>query len=519
MNQWKSSFAIETDCRTLADAMKGADMFVGLSVKGAVTAEMVRTMAENPIIFAMANPDPEISPEEVSAIRNDAIMATGRSDYPNQVNNVLGFPYIFRGALDVRATTVNEEMKLAAAHALAELARTPVPEEVSAAYSGRNQHFGKNYIIPSPFDPRLMEFVPPRVAKAAMDTGVARRPIADMDAYRRELSNRLNPTVGLLGRMFDMLRGQARRVVFAEGEEERALRAAIGFQSGGYGVPILVGYEEVVAAKLKALGADPAAFEIHSARSSDRNADYAERLYKRLQRQGYLKRDAQRLVNRDRNVFSAMMVVSGDADAMVTGLTRNYYQALENISLAVDPKPGVAPFGLTILLAKGRTVFVADTVMNERPSAAELADIAVNAAAAVRHLGHEPRAALLSFSNFGQPMREKADHVREAVSLLEKRGVDFEFEGEMAPDVALDADLLKLYPFARLSGPANLLVMPALHSANIACKLVGAIGGARVIGPILWGFEKSVQIVRMGSHTSDLINMAALAAIGSLGQD
>nr|WP_281299976.1 NADP-dependent malic enzyme [Iodidimonas sp. MBR-14] len=519
LNQWKSAHAVETPLRTLAEAMEGADVFIGLSVEGAVNAEMVKSMAPKPIIFAMANPNPEISPEEVATIRDDAIMATGRSDYPNQVNNVLGFPYIFRGALDVRARTINDEMKIAAAHALAELARTDVPEEVAAAYSGRKHSFGPEYIIPAPFDPRLMEFVPPRVAQAAMDSGVARKPIEDMAAYRRQVSNRLNPTIGLLGEMFDMLTDHNKRVIFAEGEEDRMVRAAMGFQSGGYGQAILIGYEDVVARKLRDMGADPADYDIRSAATSSRNADYTEWLYGRLQRKGYLKRDAQRLVNRDRNAFSACMLAHGDADAMVTGLTRNYYQAIENIQLVIDPKAGVAPFGLTIVMSRDRTVFIADTVMNERPTGSELADIAQNAAAAVRHLGHEPRAAMLSFSNFGQPMREKADHVREAVAILEQRDVNFEFEGDMAPDTALNPDLLKLYPFARLSGPANLLVMPALHSANISTKLVGALGGARVIGPILWGFDRSVQVVRMGSHTSDVLNMAALAAVGSITRD
>jgi len=516
MNRWKAEHATDTNARTLAEAMDGADVFIGLSVKGAVDQAMVKSMAKNPIIFAMANPDPEISPEEVAEVRSDAIMATGRSDYPNQVNNVLGYPYIFRGALDVRARTINEEMKIAAAHALAELARSDVPDEVAAAYSGRRHKFGPDYIIPAPFDPRLMEFVPPAVARAAMDSGVARKSIEDMTAYRREVSSRLNPTVGLLGEMFDMLKEHDIRVVFAEAEEDRVLRAAIGFKSSGYGTPILVGYEEVVREKLEDLGQDPTEFEIHSARSSTRREAYVDYLYARLNRKGYLKRDVVRMVNRDRNVFSACMVATGDADAVVTGLTRNYYQALANVRLAIDPKPGMTPFGLTITLSGGKTVFVADTVINENPTAADLADIAQQAASAVRHLGHTPRVALLSFSNFGQPMREKADHVREAVRLLGSRGAEFEFDGEMAPDIALSGDLLEHYPFTRLSGPANVLVMPALDSANISYKLVGALGAARVIGPLLWGFSKSVQIVRMGSHTSELLNMAALAAVGAL---
>ena len=516
LNQWKSRFAVETRLRTLDEAMKGADVFIGVSVAGAVTQDMVKSMAKKPIIFAMANPDPEISPEDVAEIRDDAIMATGRSDYPNQVNNVLGFPYIFRGALDVRARTINEEMKIAAAKALAELARSDVPDEVADAYSGRRQSFGPDYIIPVPFDPRLIEYVPPLVARAAMETGVARRHIEDMEAYRRELAGRLDPAMSFVGDMFERLSGHDRRVVFAEAEEDRVLRAAIGFKTAGYGTPVLVGYDDTVADKLRELGADPDEFEIHNARATDRRNTYLKFLYERLGRHGYLWRDVVRLVNRDRNVFSACMVANGDADALVTGLTRTYYQALDNLRLVIDPKPNMTPFGLTIVLARGRPVFIADTVVNEHPDARELADLTEHTAAAVRHLGHEPRVAMLSFSNFGQPMREKASHVREAAEILRERGVDFEFDGEMAPDTALRQELLDLYPFTRLSGPANVLIMPALHSANISYKLLGELGGARVIGPILWGLSKSAQIVRMGAHTSELLNMAAFAAVGSI---
>jgi len=519
MNAWKAAHAVETELRSLAEAMRGADVFIGLSVKGAVDEAMVESMADKPIIFAMANPDPEIDPEAVRAVRSDAIVATGRSDYPNQVNNVLGYPYIFRGALDVRARMINEEMKIAAARALAELARSDVPDEVAAAYAGRRHKFGPDYIIPAPFDPRLMEFVPPRVAEAAMASGAARATIADMDGYRRAVSSRLNPTVGLLGEMFDMLKEHDKRVVFAEAEEDRVLRAAMSFQSSGYGTPILVGHEDVVHEKLAELDQDPGAFEIRSARSSPRREAYMAYLYERLNRRGYLWRDVARMVNRDRNVFAACMVALGDADAVVTGLTRNYYQALGDLRLAIDPKPSMAPFGLTMSLSGGKTVFIADTVVNESPDASELADIAQQAAAAVRHLGHEPRVALLSFSNFGQPMRQQADHVRGAVDLLAAREPDFEFDGEMAPDVALSEDLLAHYPFTRLSGPANVLIMPALHSASISQKLVRALGGGRVIGPLLWGFSRSIQIVRLGAQTSELLNMAALAAVGAVEEE
>ena len=516
MNQWKSAHAADTKARTLEEAMKGADIFIGLSVKGAVTAEMVKSMTYRPIIFAMANPDPEIAPEEVAAIREDAIMATGRSDYPNQVNNVLGFPYIFRGALDVRAKTINDEMKIAAARALAELAREDVPDEVATAYSGRRPYYGPNYIIPAPFDPRLIEYVPPHVAKAAIDTGVARRTIDDMESYRRTLGARMNPTVAILSQMFEQLKKSPRRVVFAEAEEERVIRAAISFKNMGYGMPVLIGFDERVRENLADMGIEPDTVEIHNARTSTRNEDYVEFLYGRLNRRGFLKRDVQRLVNRDRNVFGACMVALGEADAMVTGITRNYWQALRNIRYVIDPQQGYSPLGLSIVVAAGRTVFIADTAVNERPDAGELADIAMQSAEAVRRLGHEPRVAFLSYSDFGNPMREKADHIREAVEILEGRTVDFEFDGEMAADTALNPELKRLYPFTRLSGPANVLIMPALHSANISSKLLAELGGGKVIGPLLLGLEKSVQITPMGANASDIVNMAGLGAIGAL---
>ena len=516
MNQWKSAHAVDTDARTLAEAMAGADVFIGLSVKGAVDADMVASMADRPIIFAMANPDPEILPEEVREVRDDAIIATGRSDYPNQVNNVLGFPYIFRGALDVRATTINDAMKIAAAEALAELARAEVPDEVAAAYSGQRPSYGPEYIIPAPFDPRLIEFVPPRVAQAAVDTGVARRPVEDMEDYRLELRGRLNPTVATLSQMFELLRDNPQRVVFAEAEEDKIIRAALSFRNNGYGVPLLIGHDEVVRQKLREMGENDEDFEIHNARTSNRTQAYVDYLYARLNRRGYLLRDVQRLVNRDRNAFGACMVALGEADAMVTGVTRHYWQVLENVLLVIDREEGHRPMGLTVVVTGGRTVFIADTTANERPGAETLADIAIQSAAAVRRLGHEPRVAFLSYSNFGSPMREKAAHIREAVRLLDGRAVDFEYDGEMAADTALNADLLAQYPFTRLSGPANVLIMPALHSANISYKLMAELGGGRVIGPLLLGLKKSIQITRMTSSTSDLVNMAGLAAIRAI---
>ncbi|HEY1301521.1 MAG TPA: NADP-dependent malic enzyme [Stellaceae bacterium] len=519
MNQWKSAHAVETNARTLAEALDGADVFFGLSAKGAVDQAMVRAMAAQPIIFAMANPDPEITPEEARAASADAIIATGRSDYPNQVNNVLGFPYIFRGALDVRASTINDAMKIAAAEALAALAREDVPDEVAAAYSGKRLTYGPDYIIPAPFDPRLIWAVPSAVAKAAIDSGVARKPIPDMEAYKRALRGRLDPTAAGLEMIFERVRAQPRRVVFAEGEEEKTIRAALLFAGSGYGTPVLVGREERIKATMGAMGLNsPGGLEIHNARLSQDNPRYTDFVYARQQRRGMLYRDCQRLVNQDRNVFAACMVACGDADAMVTGVTRNSFDALGEVSRVIAVKPGCVLFGLTILLARERTVLIADTLVHEMPSAAELADIAAQAAAKARELGLEPRVALLSYSNFGNPMGKDGQRVRDAVGLLAQRGAGFEYDGEMSADVALDERLMRqLYPFCRLGGPANILVMPELHSANIAAKLLPRLGGGTVVGPLLLGLAHPVQIVNMGATVSDLVNLAALAAHDAIG--
>jgi malate dehydrogenase (oxaloacetate-decarboxylating)(NADP+) len=512
MNQWKSAHAVETKARTLAEAMEGADVFFGLSAKDAVTADMVKSMAAKPIIFAMANPDPEIAPEEVAAIREDAIMATGRSDYPNQINNVLGFPYIFRGALDVRATTINMEMKIAAAQALAELAREDVPDEVAAAY-GTRPKYGSDYIIPVPFDPRLISFVPPAVARAAMDSGVARKPIVDMDAYRQALRSRRDPVAGVLARVFERLRRNPKRVVFAEGEEEQVIRAAASFVHQGLGTAQLVGREERVRETAKAAGIElGGGIEIINARLSQRNANYAAYLYERMQRRGFLFRDCQRLINQDRNHFAASMVALGDADAMVTGVTRNFSLALSDIRHCIDDKPGHRVMGISLVLARGRIVLVADTAVTEMPEADELAAIAVEAAGVARKLGHEPRLALLAFSTFGHPPGERSARVQEAVRLLDHRRVDFEYDGEMAADVALNRGLAAAYPFCRLTGPANVLIMPAFHSAAISTKMLQELGGATVIGPLLVGLDMPVQIVHLNATDADLVNMAALAA-------
>jgi malate dehydrogenase (oxaloacetate-decarboxylating)(NADP+) len=517
MNQWKSAFASKTRARTLAEAVEGADVLYGLSVKGAVTKDMVKSMAAKPIIFAMANPDPEITAEEVEEVRDDAIMATGRSDYPNQVNNVLGFPYIFRGALDVRATTINMEMKIAAARALADLAREDVPDEVAAAYGARPK-YGRDYIIPVPFDPRLIFAVPPAVAKAAMDTGVARKPIADMTLYREQLRSRRDPVAGVLARIFARLRREPKRVVFAEGEEEQVIRAAVSFVHQGLGSAILVGREDRARETAKHAGIELGdGIEIHNARLSNRNTAYAAHLYERLQRKGYLQRDCQRLVNQDRNHFAACMVGLGDADAMVTGVTRNFSGVLEDVRHCIDAKPGHRVMGVSLVLARGRIIVVADTAVTEMPNAEDLAAIAIEAAGVTRKLGYEPRLALLAFATFGHPPGDRAARVQEAVRLLDARRVDFEYDGEMSADVALNPDLMAAYPFCRLSGPANVLIMPAFHSAAIATKMLQELGGATVIGPLLVGLDRSVQIVGLSAKDSDLVNMAALAAYGISG--
>ena len=513
VDQWKAAHATDTPHRTLAEAMVGADVVLGLSAKGAITREMVASMAPNPIIFAMANPDPEITPEDVASVRSDAIMATGRSDYVNQVNNVLGFPYIFRGALDVRARRVNHEMKVACAQALAALAREDVPDEVAAAYRGRKLKFGPDYIIPTPFDPRLIWYIPPFVAQAAMDTGVARKPIEDMEAYRTQLRSRLDPSAALMQNISSAVRAAPnKRVVFAEGEETAVIRAAWGFKQAELGTPILLGREDLIRqnAAEAGLNFDEMAIEIVNARVSEHNIDYTDWLYSRLQRRGYLRRDVQRMINQDRNYFGAAMCARGQADCMVTGVTRNFNMVLKEVRRVLDVKNRM--IGLSILLARGRTLFVADTSIHELPNAEELAEIAIQAAGTVRKLGKIPRVAFLSYSTFGNPPGDRGEKVREAIRILDARGVDFEYEGEMPPELALDPDARAAYPFMRLSGHANVLVMPAIHSAAISTRLVQQLGGATVIGPLLVGLEKSVQIVSLGASVSEIITAATFAA-------
>ena len=513
MNQWKSAHAVKTDLRTLEEAMKGADVFLGVSVKGAVTPEMVAAMADDPVIFAMANPDPEITPEEAQAVRADAIVATGRSDYPNQVNNVLGFPYLFRGALDIHARAINDEMKIACAEALAELAREDVPDEVAMAY-GRKLSFGRDYIIPTPFDPRLIYRIPPAVAKAGMDTGAARRPIVDMEAYEVSLKSRMDPTASILRGIHARAKAAQARMIFAEGDDPRVLRAAVQYQRSGLGKALVVGREGDVKEKLEAAGMGDAyrELEIVNAANTRYLDQYKDFLYQRLQRKGMDRHDIHRLAARDRHVFSALMLAHGHGDGLVTGATRKSAHVLELINHVFDANAEKGAAGVTALLRNGKIVLIADTLVHEWPETEDLANIAERAAGVARHMGLEPRVAFVSFSTFGYPRSERAEKMHLAPAVLEKRGVDFEFEGEMTVDVALNPKSAEAYPFSRLTGPANILVVPARHSASISVKLMQEMGGATVIGPILTGVDQSIQICSTNMTETDILNMAVLAA-------
>ena len=517
LNQWKSAHAIKTKLRTLEEALKESDIFFGLSKGGIVSQKMIESMNDKPIIFAMANPEPEILPEIVREVRPDAIIATGRSDYPNQVNNVLGFPYIFRGALDVRATTINLEMKIAAAKAIASLAKEDVPDEVANAYPGKRPQYGPDYIIPSTFDPRLISKVPPAVAKAAMDSGVARKAIVDMESYTNRLSARLNPSAGLLQSIFQDVKENPKRVIFAEGEEEDMIRAAAIFLNNGMGTPILIGREEIIKDKMNSIGLDFFdQMEIHNTRNKSSHDRYAEHIYQRLQRKGFLKKDCLDLLKKERNVFGACMVSLKDADAMICGLNRSYALSLESIEYVLDPIPNKTILGLTVMLCNGRTIFVADTNVHDMPNAQELADITHQSAEVVREVfGIEPKAALLSYSNFGKPFTERSAYIRDAIKILDNREVNFEYDGEMGANVAVNENLLNLYPFCKLSGPANLLIMPAIHSASISTKLLQELGGGNLVGPYLVGFNEPIQIAPLGANVADVVNLAALAAFKS----
>ncbi len=514
MNQWKSAHAIRTDKRTLMEAMEGADIFFGVSAKGALIPEMVKSMAPQPIIFAMANPDPEITPEEVMQVRHDAIVATGRSDYPNQINNVLCFPYIFRGALDVRATVINEDMKIAAARALADLAHEEVPDSVAEAYRGKRLKFGPNYIIPVPFDPRLFTVVSIAVAKAAMESGVAQKNIDDLEAYERDLNARRDPTSSIMRGVYNHVRQAPKQIVFAEGEEEQVMRAAVSYVHQKLGQAILVGREEQIreAAVIAGIDLEREGISIINAKLSCRTDAYANYLYKKMQRQGWLLRDCHRRINNDRNYFAACMVALGDADAMVTGVTRNYETALIDIRRAIDEKPKERLIGISMAICRGRTVFIADTAVYENPNAEEFADIAEQTASFVRGFGYQPRVAFLAFSTFGYMKGQTTQQIQDAINILHERKVDFEFDGEISADVALNSKLMQQYPFMGLTETANILVMPGYHASSIASKMLQELGEATIIGPILIGLEKSVQIVPFSGSDTDVVNIAMLAA-------
>ncbi len=517
MDQFKSAHAVETKLRILKEAIKGADVFLGLSAKDTVTQDMIKSMAKNPIIFVCANPDPEIKPELIDEVRSDAIVATGRSDYPNQVNNLIGFPYIFRGALDVRAKTINEEMKIAASNAIAALARERVPDEVVAAMGGDRPKYGKNYIIPSTFDPRLISVIPVAVAKAAIKSGVARKKIENFEIYSEQLKQRLDPSVTIMQGINSQVKKSQKKVVFVDGEDENTLKAAIAFKNSGLGIPMIIAKEKVVKERLKEIGySENFNIEIVNSTIKEKREKYVKYIFEKLHRdQGLLERDCDRMIRNDRVIWGACMVSCGDADAMVTGNTRRYSQSLQKIKRVVDPRPGEIMFGLNMVVNKGRTVFIADTTVHEYPSSVQLAEIAISCARVVRLFGFDPKIAFLSHSTFGQPITSRTKHIRDAVDILKKKNVDFKFDGDMQPDVALDERYKELYPFSEIVGNANVLIMPGQHSAAITYKTMKTLGGSKVIGPLLVGLGQAIEIAPLRSSTNDIINLASLAAYSS----
>ena len=516
IDQFKSAHAIETKHRTLNDAMKGSDVFLGLSAKDVVTQEMVKSMAKNPIIFACANPDPEIKPELIQEARSDAIIATGRSDYPNQVNNLIGFPYIFRGALDVRAKEINEAMKIAAAKAIALLARENVPDEVVSAYGGDRPRYGKNYIIPSTFDPRLISVIPAAVANAAMKSGVARKNLNDLEIYKDQLTNRLDPTMSLMQGINAKVRKNPKRVIFAEGEDENMLKAAIEFGRNKLGTPILIGAEKRIKEQLKNIGLDEN-YKIKIVNSTDKEKreKYVKHLYKKLQREGQLERDVDRLVRNDRIAWGASMIACKDADAMVTGNIRHYAASIEKLKKVTEPRPGEEIFGMTMITLGGKTILVADTNVQDFPSPERLVKVSKSCVRVARLFGFDPKVAFLSHSTFGKPISKNTKHVRDAIELLKNEKVDFDFDGEMQPDVALNPIYKDIYPFSKIVGNANILIMPALHSAAISTKLMKVFGGGKLIGPLLIGLGSPIEVAPLRASTSEILNLASIAAYSS----
>ncbi len=514
LNQWKSSHAIETKNRTLDDAINDADVFLGLSSKSILSKKMVKKMAKNPIIFACANPDPEITPEEVEEVREDAIVATGRSDYPNQVNNLIGFPYIFRGALDVRAKTINEEMKIAAANTIAALARQDVPDEVVAAMGGERPKYGKEYIIPSTFDPRLIVEIPLAVAKAAIKTGVARKNIKDFEVYKEQLKQRLDPSVTIMQGINNQIKKNPKKIIFADGEDENTLKAAIAFKNSKLGIPILIGKKDKIKEQLKNIGySENLNIEIVNSTNKEKREKYANYLFKRLQRkEGLLERDCDRMIRNDRVIWTCCMVSCGDADGAVTGNTRKYAASLEKVNKVISARSGEIMFGLNMIVNKGKTVFIGDTSVHEYPNAQQLAEIAISSARVVRLFGFDPKVAFVSHSTFGQPATNRTKHIRDAVEILQDKKVDFQFDGDMQPDVALNEEYKELYSFSGIVGKANILIMPGQHSAAISYKMMKELGGAKVIGPLLIGLGQAIEIAPLRSSTSDILNLASVAA-------
>ena len=514
LNQWKSSHATETSARTLEDAINKADVFLGLSAKGALSKNMVKKMAKNPIIFACANPDPEITPEEIEEVRDDAIVATGRSDYPNQVNNLIGFPYIFRGALDVRSKTINEEMKVAAAHAIAKLAREDVPDEVVAAMGGERPHYGKDYIIPSTFDPRLISIIPTAVAKAAIDTGVARKKIENFDTYQEQLKQRLDPTVTIMQGINSYIKKNQKKIVFADGEDENTLKAAIAFKNSKLGIPVLIGKEEKIKEQIKKIGYNENFdIEIINSKDTPKREKYVNFLFKKLQReQGLLEWDCDRLIRNDRVIWASCMVACGDADGAVTGNTRRFGASLDKIKQVVNARSGEIMFGLNLVVHKGKTIFVGDTSVHEYPTSEQMVEIAISAARVVRLFGFDPKVAFVSHSTFGQPLTSRTKHIKNAVEILKNKNVNFEFDGDMQPDVALNEEYKTLYPFSKIVGNANILIMPGQHSAAISYKMMKTLGDTKVIGPLLIGLGLPIEIAPLRSSTSEILNLASIAA-------
>ena len=516
LDQFKSAHAIDTKYRSLEEAMVGADVFLGLSAKDVVSKKMIKSMADNPIVFACANPDPEIKPELIQEVRSDAIIATGRSDYPNQVNNLIGFPYIFRGALDVRAKEINEDMKVAAANAIALLARENVPDEVVSAYGGDRPRYGKDYIIPSTFDPRLISVIPAAVADAAMKSGVARKNVKDIEIYKDQLTNRLDPTMSLMQGINAKVRKNPKRVIFAEGEDENMLKAAIEFGRNKLGTPILIGAEKRIKEQLNNIGLDKNyKIEIVNSTNKEKREKYVKHLYKRLQREGQLERDVDRLVRNDRIAWGASMIACKDADAMVTGNIRHYAASIEKLKKVTDPRPGEEIFGMTMITLKGKTILVADTNVQDFPSAERLVKVSKSCVRVARLFGFDPKVAFLSHSTFGKPISKNTKHVRDAIELLKKEKVDFDFDGEMQPDVALNPVYQEIYPFSKIVGNANILIMPALHSAAISTKLMKVFGGGKLIGPLLIGLGSPIEVAPLRASTSEILNLASIAAYSS----